>query len=137
MRTRANPRRPVVRHLPLVLVLLFGVLAMHGLTTHDNAPAVAEHGNSDVAPGAMSMTALTSTSPGDSGGGGGEHHSQISTEVCLAVLAAAGPLSLLLAHGRHWGRILLVLRAISRQRLLPRPPRALTPSLAQLCVLRA
>ena len=140
MRVRANPRRPSVRALLLVLVLLGGLFAMHGLTAHHSTSLVAAHGTSDAAAGTMSMTALTPPSSdavsADRGPGGG-HQPQLGAETCLAVLAAAITLLLLFgACGWRPGGVLVALRAASRHRLIPRPPRALTPSLAQLCVLR-
>ena len=139
---RLPPGRPVVRPLLLVFVLLAGIFAMHGVSGQHNAALTQAHSASYVAPDVRSMTGPTSPSTlalSDDRGRDGGHQSQLGAQACLAVLAAAITLLLLLlfsAFGWYPGGVLMAVRTASRQRLSRGPPRVFALSLAQLNVLR-
>ena len=138
---RLPQRRPVVRPLLLVFVLLAGILAMHGISGQHDTALTQAHSASYVAPDVMSMTGPTSPSTlalSDDRGRDGGHQSQLGAQACLAVLAAVITLLLLLfsAFGWYPGGVLMAVRTASRQRLSRGPPRVFALSLAQLNVLR-
>lgn len=142
----ARPGRQGLRQALLVLGLLSGLFGMHGLTANHWSPCLMPDVATATAAtttmlmaGTVSVIGPVIAAPADRGGPGGQGGpgSHSGSESCLAMLAAAAVLLLLVGARRApYAVVRPASLVFSWRGLRPGPPRSLALSLAQLCLAR-